>query len=50
MTENELAEALSLPDSEVPALVASMVSSGRLARRGKRLVATGPGAAAQGGP
>ena len=50
MTENELGEALSLPESEVPALVASLVSSGRLARRGKRLVAAGPGAAAQGGP
>jgi hypothetical protein len=51
MTEAELAEALSLPVSEVPALVASLVSAGRLARRGKRLVAAaGPGAAAQGGP
>ena len=51
MTEAELSEALSLPVSEVPALVASLVSAGRLARRGKRLVAaSGPGAAAQGGP
>jgi hypothetical protein len=51
MTEAELAEALSLPGSEVPALVASLVSAGRLTRRGKRLVAAaGPGAAAQGGP
>jgi hypothetical protein len=50
MTESELGEALSLPESEVPALVASLVSSGRLARRGKRLVAASPGAAAQGGP
>ena len=51
MTEAELAEALSLPGSEVPALVASLVSAGRLARRGKRLVAAAsPGAAAQGGP
>jgi len=50
MTESELGEALALPASEVPALVASLVSSGRLARRGKRLVAAGPGAAAQGGP
>ncbi|MFL5309993.1 MAG: HEAT repeat domain-containing protein [Myxococcales bacterium] len=50
MTESELANALSLPESEVPALVASLFSSGRLARRGKRLVAAGPGAAAQGGP
>jgi len=51
MTEAELAEALSVPHSEVPALVASLVSAGRLARRGKRLVAAaGQGAAAQGGP
>ena len=51
MTEDELAEALSLPVSEVSALVASLVSAGRLARRGKRLVAAaGPGAVAQGGP
>ena len=51
MTEAELAEALSVPGSEVPALVASLVSAGRLARRGKRLVAAaGTGAAAQGGP
>jgi len=45
LTEAELAEALSLPAPEMPALVASLVSAGRLARRGKRLVA-----AAQGGP
>lgn len=45
LTEAELAEALSLPAPEMPALVASLVSAGRLSRRGKRLVA-----AAQGGP
>jgi HEAT repeats len=45
LTEAELADALSVPVPEMPALVASLVSAGRLARRGKRLVA-----AAQGGP
>jgi len=42
---------LSLPASAISPLVASLVSAGRLTRRGKRLVAAaGPGAAAQGGP
>lgn len=51
LTEAELAEALSLPAAETGALVATLVSDGRLARRGKRLVAAAaPGAAAQGGP
>ena len=45
LTEAELAEALSLPVPEIPRLVASLVSAGRLTRRGKRLIA-----AAQGGP
>ena len=51
LTETELAESLSLPASAISPLVASLVSAGRLTRRGKRLVAAaGPGAAAQGGP
>jgi len=50
LTENELAQALSLPYAEIATLVTSLVASGRLTRRGKRLVAAGPGAAAQGGP
>ena len=50
LTESELAQALSLPYAEIAALVTSLVASGRLTRRGKRLVAAGPGAAAQGGP
>ncbi|MBS2026110.1 MAG: hypothetical protein JST92_27230 [Deltaproteobacteria bacterium] len=44
LTEVELAETLSLSTDESSALIARLVSEGRLARRGRRLVA---GAAAE---
>jgi len=51
LTEAELSAALSLSETETSSVVAELVGAGRLARRGKRLVAAaGPGAAAQGGP
>jgi hypothetical protein len=51
LTESELSAALSLSEAETSALVAALVGTGRLARRGKRLVAAaGAGDAAQGGP
>ena len=49
LTEAELAGSLEVPEAEASALAARLVSAGRLARRGKRLVAAGPAAAAQGG-
>ena len=51
LTDSELAAALSVPEAVAGPLVARLVSSGRLARRGKRLVAAqSSGVAAQGGP
>jgi hypothetical protein len=51
LTDSELAAALSVPEAVAGPLVARLVSSGRLTRRGKRLVATQiSGVAAQGGP
>jgi hypothetical protein len=51
LTDSELAAALSVPEAVAGPLVARLVSSGRLARRGKRLVAAqASGVAAQGGP
>jgi len=51
LTDTELAAALSVPEAVAGPLVARLISSGRLTRRGKRLVAAqAAGAAAQGGP
>ena len=51
LTDSELAAALSVPEAVAGPLVARLVSSGRLTRRGKRLVAAQvSGVAAQGGP
>jgi hypothetical protein len=51
LTDSELASALSVPEAVAGPLVARLVSSGRLIRRGKRLVAAqASGVAAQGGP
>jgi hypothetical protein len=51
LTDSELASALSVPEAVAGPLVARLVSSGRLTRRGKRLVAAQTsGVAAQGGP
>ena len=51
LTDSELAAALSVPEAVAGPLVARLVSSGRLTRRGKRLVvAQTSGVAAQGGP
>jgi hypothetical protein len=50
LTDTELAAALSVPEAVAGPLVARLISSGRLSRRGKRLVAAeAAGAAAQGG-
>jgi hypothetical protein len=50
LTDTELAAALSVPEAVAGPLVARLISSGRLTRRGKRLVAAeAAGAAAQGG-
>jgi hypothetical protein len=42
LTEAELAHAISLPDHDAAQLAAQLIAAGRLARRGKRLVASGP--------
>jgi hypothetical protein len=50
LTDTELAAALSVPEAVAGPLVARLISSGRLTRRGKRLIAAeAAGAAAQGG-
>jgi HEAT repeat protein len=49
LTEPELARVLAMPEPEASAIAARLVSAGSLARRGKRLVAAAPLAAAEGG-
>jgi hypothetical protein len=44
LTESELAEHIGVPEPEAAALVQELVASGRLGRRGKRLVVTAGGA------